>query len=499
MPSPDKNSFFLKDLLSHLENVPARVWWIGTIGIGVLVGNASGLVQFFWIFFSLFVYLLTRKHTLFDVLVVLYIALSQFEIGWGTPTYPFLFRLSNGELFRYETWVLITYADVVLLLLFVASYSEIKKQWKSQSVTDMLLISFFLWSLTSAASGFLPGRSYIGMLYLCRLVLIYIIFSRFPFTKKSIRLVVSAFSGVLMFQGSWAIYQFLRGGPTGRFFDLASFKSSLYANVIMENTYSLYRSSGTFADPNAFSLYILMLLPLALTQLHTPKALKIIPFISVLTATSAVLLSFSRTGWFLLIVTYGIYIFMYRFRIAMLLHHLMYKKMLLASVVVGGIILSYTRILPALISRISGIPQAMLPGGAWYARNQLLQEALSLIRSHPTMGVGLYNFIPAVVHMNITGILYYFPAEVHNIYLHIAGETGIIGSTLFILFIVSAIRSVLLHTKNNPVPSALFSGVFQFLVFGLFIPFTLHSAQTVLLFLLLSFGINQSWVLKHNT
>jgi O-antigen ligase len=60
------------------------------------------------------------------------------------------------------------------------------------------------------------------------------------------------------------------------------------------------------------------------------------------------------------------------------------------------------------------------------SRLQLNQVALDITRDHPILGVGLNNFQPAMDAYNIYGLLYPgFP--VHNLYLLILAESGVLG------------------------------------------------------------------------
>jgi len=67
----------------------------------------------------------------------------------------------------------------------------------------------------------------------------------------------------------------------------------------------------------------------------------------------------------------------------------------------------------------------------------LAQNALALIKKRPLLGVGLGNFIPAQAEMlpfvrQDVNLL----QPVHNIYLLIASETGLIGLLVFITMVV---------------------------------------------------------------
>ena len=73
------------------------------------------------------------------------------------------------------------------------------------------------------------------------------------------------------------------------------------------------------------------------------------------------------------------------------------------------------------------------------------REAWLMLRAHPMQGVGLGNFIPNLLTKNnlypASPFLYFQP--VHNIYLLIASELGIIGALAFFWLITTALKQAL--------------------------------------------------------
>jgi hypothetical protein len=73
-------------------------------------------------------------------------------------------------------------------------------------------------------------------------------------------------------------------------------------------------------------------------------------------------------------------------------------------------------------------------------RVQYLRMAVDMIKEHPLLGVGYNNFqlYEDPIQPGYPGHIFY--SKVHNIYLLIASEMGLIGGALFLLFIFSVLR-----------------------------------------------------------
>jgi O-antigen ligase len=70
-------------------------------------------------------------------------------------------------------------------------------------------------------------------------------------------------------------------------------------------------------------------------------------------------------------------------------------------------------------------------------RFELNWIAVSMIETHPFVGVGLSNFIPVMHRFDPTNVMRRFPATVHNIYLLEGAEAGVPGMLLFIALLLA--------------------------------------------------------------
>jgi len=106
-----------------------------------------------------------------------------------------------------------------------------------------------------------------------------------------------------------------------------------------------------------------------------------------------------------------------------------------------------------------------------------------MISSFPILGVGLSQFpvrLSNFIDINNSWMI----QPVHNIYLLIASEVGLLGLGIFLFFIICLIRNSLCKLKINPYSLFNFSYiicVLCFLIIGLFDHFliTIQSGQLI--------------------
>jgi O-antigen ligase len=91
--------------------------------------------------------------------------------------------------------------------------------------------------------------------------------------------------------------------------------------------------------------------------------------------------------------------------------------------------------------------------------------ALDFIKGSPVFGIGQSNFVLSLSSLNLLSAWAYQP--VHNIYLLIAAETGLLGLLAFLVFLFFTLKSAWSHRREFAVSSLSFI-VFCLLLIGLF-------------------------------
>ena len=118
-------------------------------------------------------------------------------------------------------------------------------------------------------------------------------------------------------------------------------------------------------------------------------------------------------------------------------------------------------------------------------RFSLAQIALKMIEANPFVGVGLNNFIPQLPNYWQQYGMTYWLQPVHNIYLLVAVEAGLVGWLIFLWFLILTFKKLLVANRWS-----LITALSVILALGLFDHYWLTLQQTQLL-LVVVFGL--SW------
>ena len=127
---------------------------------------------------------------------------------------------------------------------------------------------------------------------------------------------------------------------------------------------------------------------------------------------------------------------------------------------------------------------------AFSQRADLFKNTLIMIKDHPLFGVGLNNFIPSLslIQKPLSSTLYLQP--VHNIFLLITAEIGIIGLVFFLWFLFKTYNH-LIYFRGN-IRNTLLILLSVILILGLFDHYWLTLQQGQLLFAII---LGLCWVL----
>lgn len=215
----------------------------------------------------------------------------------------------------------------------------------------------------------------------------------------------------------------------------------------------LIRASGTFPHPNMLGGFLFCALMSTLYLYFTELKKKLI-LLGILLQVSTLFLTFSRAA-------------LIAFAAASTLYILLQIKMPstrkialeLALPLIGTVALCIFLLYPQLAARGGIVNYNKLVQGADTERIAYQKIALNMIKQHPFLGIGLNAFQIESPHYQIDDKT--LPSRVHNIYLLIAAETGLIGAGCFFLFLLSLLRHArrALLTQEGPFLLLLFFGL----------------------------------------
>lgn len=330
-----------------------------------------------------------------------------------------------------------------------------------------------------------------------------------PFSHIAILLSVGVF-----FESFLTIFQFISQHSVGGlfyFFGERSFTSSTpgMAQAIL-NGKLILRPYGTFSHPNSLAGYFLagsflikclIQFTPSLSRGHSGRAgpslaktgilsPTVIPakagiyqiinspyflFVTYFLLLIALFISFSRSAWF---VGSLLFLFIGLINIKKLLKlFILLKNKFLVFGLIFGLCLLIFGVSPFIKERLFSLQTTDTQ--SFQKRADLNRLAIKMFLSSPLVGVGLNNFIPnlSLFTEHEPQIRFYQP--VHNIYLLILAESGILGSSLFLYIIYRILR------RYSPLSLYLFISFITILLLGLFDHYFLTLQQNQLLFILI--------------
>lgn len=343
---------------------------------------------------------------------------------------------------------------------------------KNLFIRKLLIFLLFVYLLCGAINSQNPFNSYVHILKLGECLFLGYAISQTIFTEQLFKKALVALSLGTLFSSLLAIAQFIsQGSLGGAFYYLGerTFTSQTpgIANASI-NGELLLRPYATFSHPNVLAGYLLCVLVLLLTSLSAiqKKVVRLLFAITILIGTCALFLTLSRVAialWMLVILSSLLFVQKrVSIRIGLFTSVICLLGILFFATPLG------TRFMQTQLSEESVVQ-----------REQLVSAAVYLIRLHP-FGVGLGNFLPVLSHLPADLYPSNFVQPVHNIFLLITVETGVIGICFFLALLFVTYRQ--LSCQRNRSAFSLSVVLTLLLIMGLFDHYLLTVQQGQLLF-----------------
>jgi len=219
--------------------------------------------------------------------------------------------------------------------------------------------------------------------------------------------------------------------------------------------YLFLRPYATFSHPNSLAGFLLVsCLLFLLAKRKLSRNLRVLFNVVIVMSLLTILPTFSWSAYL---------------AILLLLIYVFWRKWGIKGVAIGILLL--------IGIALQSIKVGLLEEKSIMERIFLIRNALQLIKAHPVFGVGLGNFIPAQLKLSFPRGQYNFLQPVHNIYLLVASETGLIGLVVFMVMVVYLIKKLI---KNLSFPSILYA-LYPILLLGLFDHYWLTLQQNMFL------------------
>jgi hypothetical protein len=205
------------------------------------------------------------------------------------------------------------------------------------------------------------------------------------------------------------------------------------------------RAYATFPHPNVFAGFLVAVLPLFLMQVFSKISYvwRRIYIGVLLLGTIALALTASRSAWVVYLVSMCWVWYVHK------KHHGI--SMLAVALAVGYFA----------ISPLSSSDESIV------VRAQLNWASISMIQDHPWLGVGLGNFLVALPDF-LPSRTIYFLQPVHNIYLLLVSEVGVVGIGFVLYFLYLLLRYELkIKNYEKRIFSVIRNSLFSILLLGL--------------------------------
>ncbi len=429
--------------------------------------------------------------------------------------------------------------DIVVGLLFIWWAARVlgeKLQSKSKTVdqkskTQLInqkhfpyLICFFTISFlifNILISGRILGSLY-GLLKMLEMGFVACYTAKFIVLRKDLQSISLLFCFGIIFESVLAIMQYMNQKSIGTllyFFGERTFSGTTpgIANASLNGELVL-RPYGTFPHPNVLAGYLLVAMIMVLFSIRFLKPKKVFSIsmispLALILGTTALFLSMSRIAivlWFIILTYFFLRKAFYsssersksrssNSAIQQFSNQVSSRRAPIESgsrmkIIIGTrtiIVLGFVAIISLLFlspfgSRFTNIS---ITDESVAQRSALIGSSFKLIKSSPLFGVGLGNFLPslATIQKPLSAATYLQP--VHNIFLLVASEIGLIGLAFFTWFIWKTVQRI--KKQELRIRRTLYITLSSILLIGLFDHYWLTLQQGQLLF---AFVVGLCWM-----
>jgi O-antigen ligase len=370
--------------------------------------------------------------------------LSDFVIYWSIVILPFAVAIAPGVA---NTFI------ALFIVFFIITKFACKERLSIDHKILLPFVCLLIVSTLSFKNSVSYGASLHGLVKLFKGLFIVIVCGEMVKDSKHIKRIVISICCAVTLLSIDAIWQIIFG------YDFIH-------QVALQSAIGLIRPTASFPNSNVFGIYMAALIPLVLgvTLFYFKGRTKMLMLLISALGIAGLYLTLSRGAGL------GLYI-------AMLFLCISQKKKFLTFALVS-IILIYPFIMPKNIKQwarqVNYNPLVILCN---QDRISIYNNTINMIKHHPFFGVGVNTFSKNYGKYKLASAEEYYPTPdtiyAHNIYLHMAGEIGLLGLAAFIWFLFEVFsKSVGAYRKiNDPyikiVSISLIACLIAFLVNGI--------------------------------
>lgn len=411
------------------------------------------------------------------------------------------FPLNLGKHFilkqSYANGVLVDYliptiylSDILIFLLFCSSIVTIYQSKPSSRELlrrPRIYIPIFLFLIFLLPSVFTAGNKaaaiYKFLKYLEFSFLSVFIAEKFNkgLVEKSLKFLTAG----VIFESILSVLQWLKQGYILGYLPFGESLISPYPPFALVNFLgsTKLRVYGTFPHPNVLGGYLSISLTIMIFYFlfikfishrcyydiyHSIKE-RALFFLSSALGIISLFLTFSRSSWFVFLSGLLLVVILFRKHIG---RKAFWISLVLLLFVLSSLLFSVSKVF---------VNDTSLSVSR---RLELTTASFSMFKDFPLSGVGLNNFTVRLEDYKFIAGVTRFIQPVHNIYLLILSESGLLGLTGFLILISAALRAAYLPRKSRPGKVILVS-LLQVMLLGLFDHYLLTLEQGLFIFWIL--------------
>jgi len=320
--------------------------------------------------------------------------------------------------------------DFPLLLLIALRLLEVlgKRKPIQFSSVDVVAVLLIIWTALSIYNSSSIQLSLFELLRMAKLYLLSRVVASNVKRRGDIKDVALALAMGLIVQGVICVLQYVVGTDLG---------------LELFTVGALRRVSGTIGWPNTLGAYAATVLSVisALWIYGTGGRGRMAIGAACMAGLFPLILSFSRGAWISLLAGVALILF-WGWRTARLgTKSIRSLSAIALSATVVGVLFA-----TSITARLAEVNPGM---DVIVDRMRLNRVAMNMISAHPLLGVGINTFVDTMKQYDTTGVAYYFPQPVHNVFLLVAAETGLVALGLFLLLILIALQAALPAAKSD--------------------------------------------------
>lgn len=360
-------------------------------------------------------------------------------------------EIIEKEKFQYGTTGIYLFEIILAFWITLVFLKNKRFNYLKNRLNNFILL-FLTWSFLSI---FWSDNKILSLTFSFHLSLGVVLFFLIQNFNFSIKKVSAVFLSSLFLQSVLGIYQFFTQSTfPNKYLGISEHPSHLGGSSVIENSIGRWlRSYGGMPHPNIFGGFLAISLILGILfyiKLKNEKnILKLLSLILLSVNFLALLTTFSRSAWlgFLLSV---ILIFIYILKNKQFLLYSKITRIIIVFLAVFIIFFTgYTELLIPRLSTSSRLEKKSINERAIY-----INESKNVIKNNFILGVGAGNYTEYLKEQNINNKNLWEYQPVHNTFLLISSELGIIGISLFVgifFYLFDNIRDIFREKKTEKI------------------------------------------------